>query len=152
MDGGWSGNDTIPRTTLDINNALYFFDPADRDAADENRRRLSPEPLRSVLHVVDGVIAGEGLGPLRPDPKPARVVMGGWNPLTIDACAGRLIGLDMDKVRLLRYGFSHPRSMLASVSPSISDLELTLDGERMPLTALPSLHFALAETWLDAVA
>ena len=42
--------------------------------------------------------------------------------------------------------------MVASVSPSISGLELILNGERMPLTALPSLGFALAETWLDAVA
>ena len=147
MDGGWSGNDTIPRTALDINNALYFF-----DTAGTNDRRLSPEPLRSALHIVDGVVAGEGHGPLRPSPKPARLVMGGWNPLTVDACAGRLIGLDIHKVRMLRYGFSHPRSMLASVSPALSDLELILDGERVPLTALPSLHFALAETWLDAVA
>ena len=101
---------------------------------------------------MDGVVAGEGHGPLRPSPKPARLVMGGWNPLTIDACAGRLIGLDIDKVRLLRYGFSHPGSMLASVTPKVSDVEPMLDGDRMPLSALPSLRFALAETWLDAVA
>ena len=147
MDGSWSGNDTIPRTTLDINNALYFF-----DAADANRHRLSSEPLRSALHIVDGVVAGEGYGPLRPSPKQARVVIGGWNPLTIDACAGRLIGVDIHKVRLLRYGFGHPRSMLASVSPKISNVELIVDGNRIPLSALPSLGFALAETWLDAVA
>lgn len=152
MDGGWSGNDTIPRTALDINNALYFFDTADFDTADENRRRLSSEPLRCALHIVDGVVAGEGHGPLRPSPKQARLVMGGWNPLTIDACAGRLIGLDIHKVRLLRYGFTHPRSMLASVSPKVSEVELILDGDRMPITSLPSLRFALAETWLDAAA
>ena len=151
MDGGWSGNDTIPRTTLDINNALYFLDTAGSEAADANRR-LSSEPLRSALHIVDGVVAGEGYGPLRPSPKQARLIMGGWNPLTIDACAGRVIGLDIHKVRLLRYGFDHPRSMLASVSPKISDVELILDGDRTPLSALPSLRFALAKTWLDAVA
>ena len=77
MDGGWSGNDTIPRTTLDINNALYFCDTADFDA---NRGRLSSEPLRSALHIVDGVVAGERHGPLRPSPKQARLVMGGWKP------------------------------------------------------------------------
>ena len=146
MDGGWSGNDTIPRTTLDINNALYFLDTTG------NRQGLSSEPLRSALHIVDGVVGGEGYGPLRPSPKQARLVMGGWNPLTIDACAGRLIGLDANKVRLLRYGYAHPKSMLASVSPKITDVGLILDGDRMPLSALRSLRFALAETWLDAAA
>ena len=146
MDGGWSGNDTIPRTTLDINNALYFLETTG------DSQRLSTEPLRAALHIVDGVVAGEGHGPLHPSPKAAGVVMGGWNPLTIDACAGRLIGLDADKVRLLRYGFAHPRSMLASISPKIADLDLILDGVRMPLRDLASLGFALPETWLDAVA
>lgn len=146
MDGGWSGNDTIPRTTLDINNALYFVDMTN------NRQRLSPVPLRAALHIVDGVVAGEGNGPLRPSPKQARVIMGGWNPLTIDVCAGRLIGLDADKVRLLRYGFAHPRSMLGSVSPKVNDIELILDGDRMRIAELASLEFALPETWLDAVA
>ena len=146
MDGGWSGNDTIPRTTLDINNAFYFLDTADI------RPRLSAEPLRTALHIVDGIVAGESLGPLRPHGKDARLVMGGWNPLTIDACAGRLIGLEANKIRLLRYGFAHPRSMLATVSPKISDIELTLDGDRMPLADLASLRFALPDTWLDAVA
>ena len=153
MDGGWSGNDTIPRTTLDINNALYFLDTTDNTGMiDETSRRLSSAPLRAALHIVDGVVAGEGHGPLRPDPKQARLVMGGWNPLTIDACASRLIGLDAHKVRLLRYGFMHPRSMLGLVSPNISDLELFLDGDRIPLAKLASLGFALPGTWLDAVA
>ena len=147
MDGGWSGNDTIPRTTLDINNALYFL-----HTTGNSRQYLSSEPLRTALHIVDGVVAGEGNGPLRPSPKQARLVMGGWNPLTIDACAGRLIGLDANKVRLLRYGFSHPRSMLASVSPKFADLELILQGDRMPVADLASLGFALPETWFDAAA
>ena len=153
IDGSWSGNDTIPRTTLDINNALYFLTAADNmGTTDANRSRLSPVPLRTALHIVDGVVAGEGYGPLRPSPNAARLVIGGWNPLTIDACASRLIGLDADKVRLLRYGFAHPRSMLASVSPKISDIEPIVDGDRVPLSELPSLGFALPETWLDAVA
>ncbi len=146
MDGGWSGNDTIPRTTLDINHALYFLDTTG------NRQRLSSEPLRTALHVVDGIVAGQGHGPLRPSPKQAQLVMGGWNPLTVDACACRLIGLEADRVRLLRYGFAHPRSLLAPVSPRIADLELFLDGATMPLRDLDSLGFALPETWLDAAA
>ena len=95
FDGGWLGNDTIPRTTLDINHALYFYDL--------NTHKLSPTPLRNTLHIVDGVVAGEGYGPLRPTPKEAGVVFGGWNPLSVDVCGANIIGFDPMKVRLLRY-------------------------------------------------
>ena len=144
LDGGWSGNDTIPRTTLDINNAFYFYDA--------DRRCLSSAPVRAALHIVDGVVAGEGYGPLSPSPKQAQLVIGGWNPLTIDACAGRVIGLADDKVRLLRYGFHHSKSLLASVSPDVSAIELLQDGERLPISELGSLGFSLPDAWLDAVA
>jgi hypothetical protein len=42
--GSWFGNDTIWRTTLDLNHILYFSDN-------------SP---KNILNIVDGVIAGEG--------------------------------------------------------------------------------------------
>ena len=108
-DGGWSGNDTIPRTTLDLNNALYFYR--------QDRTAFSDVPVRRVLNIVDGVIAGEGYGPLWPTAKPAGIVIGGWNPLAIDTLGAMVIGYDPMKVRLLRYGFEHPKSLLARMSP-----------------------------------
>jgi hypothetical protein len=142
FDGGWSGNDTIPRTTLDLNNIMYFYDC--------RGGRLSSTPVRSVLHVVDGVIAGEGYGPLRPSAKPAGIVMGGWDPLSIDACGARLIGLDPMKVRLIRYGFEHPKSLLAGLSRSPSELRVVADGERLPLAGTTPMAFQLPREWEDA--
>ena len=142
FDGGWLGNDTIPRTTLDINHALYFYDL--------NTHRLSPTPLRNTLHIVDGVIAGEGYGPLRPTPKEAGVVFGGWNPLSVDVCGANIIGFDTMKVRLLRYGLTHEKSRFSRPLSSPWDMEIIENGEQKSLKQLPSLEFAIPEEWKDA--
>ena len=141
-DGGWSGNDTIPRTTLDLNHALYFYDL--------NSQRLSAAPVRNVLSIVDGVVAGEGYGPLWPTAKPAGIVIGGWNPLAIDTLGAMLIGYDPMKVRLLKYGFQHPKSLLSHISPGCTELEVRLDGTRSPVTRVGSLGFELPKEWEDA--
>ena len=142
FEGGWSGNDTIPRTTLDLNNIMYFYCC--------ERQRLLERPVRKVLHVVDGVIAGDGYGPLWPTAKPAGVVIGGWNPLAIDTYGAMLIGLDPMKVRLLRYGFEHPQSRLASLTQQLSELEITAEGEILPVSQTSSLSFRLPQEWEDA--
>lgn len=142
FDGGWLGNDTIPRTTLDINHALYFYDL--------NTHRLSPTPLRNMLHIVDGVIAGEGYGPLRPTPKEAGVVFGGWNPLSVDVCGANIIGFDPMKVRLLHYGLTHEKSRFSRSLSSPWDMEIIENGEQKSLKQLPSLEFAIPEEWKDA--
>src|SRR6185436_2069191 len=73
-DRGW-------RMVLDLNKCLFFFDGA-------GRRRS--KPLR-YLAVVDGIIAGEGNGPMSPDPKPCGVVMAGLHPVAVDCAAAELM-------------------------------------------------------------
>ena len=141
FDGGWSGNDTIPRTTLDINHVLYFYDL--------NTHSLSTTPVRTVLHIVDGVIAGERYGPLRPTPKAAGVVLGGWNPLLVDVCGAKLIGFDPMKVRLLRYGLTHEKSRFSRPFFSPLNMEIIEEGEQKSLKQLPSLEFVIPEEWKD---
>ena len=142
FDGGWSGNDTIPRTTLDVNHGLYFYDL--------KVHKLSTTPVRSALHVIDGVIAGEGYGPLRPTPKAAGIVLGGWNPLLVDICGAKIIGLDPMKVRLLRYGLTHEKSRFSRTLSSPWEMEIIEDGKQKSLEQLPSLEFAIPEEWKDA--
>lgn len=142
FEGSWSGNDTIPRTTLDLNHLLYFHDP--------DTGEFSTRPLRNLLHVVDGVIAGEGYGPLTPTSKAAGVVLGGWNPLLVDVCGARLIGFDPMKVRLLRYGFSHERSRFSVPLASLWDFMVTVDGELKPLTHVPNSGFTIPSEWKNA--
>ena len=142
-DGAWSGNDTIPRTTLDLNHALYFYDSA--------RRALADRQLRNVLHIVDGVVAGEGDGPLKPSPKHAGVILGGWNPLSVDLCGAKLIGLDPMLVPLLRYGLEHEKSRLFPSRSGLDDIVVTDDGRQGVMRSVPNLGFRIPIGWEAAV-
>jgi uncharacterized protein (DUF362 family) len=93
--GNWHGNDTCWRMVLDLNKCLFFF------GGDGKPRK---KPLR-YLAVVDGIIGGEGNGPMAPDPKPAGVILAGSNPAAVDAVAAAIMGFDMHKIRLLENAF-----------------------------------------------
>jgi len=93
--GNWHGNDTCWRMVLDLNKSLFFF-----DGAGKPRTR----PLR-YLAVVDGIIAGEGNGPMTPDPKPCGVILAGTHPVAMDMAAATLMGFDWQKLKLLRESF-----------------------------------------------
>ena len=47
--------------------------------------RVHEQPVRRFFSVVDGIVAGEGNGPLDPTPKRALVVLAGGNPVAVDA-------------------------------------------------------------------
>jgi len=89
--GNWYGNDTVWRMVLDLNKALFYFDGA-------GRRR--EKPLR-YLTIVDGIIGGEGDGPMAPDAVPAGLVFAGFNPVAVDSVCAMLMGFDDTKIPLL---------------------------------------------------
>jgi hypothetical protein len=93
--GNWHGNDTCWRMVLDLNKCLFL-----RDGSGEQRRR----PLR-YLAVVDGIIGGEGNGPMAPDAKPCGVIVAGTHPLAVDCVAATLMGFAWDRIRLLAGAF-----------------------------------------------
>ncbi|HMO63691.1 MAG TPA: DUF362 domain-containing protein [Verrucomicrobiota bacterium] len=94
--GNWHGNDTCWRMVLDLNKGLFFHDG-------EGRRRAAP---RRYLAVVDGIVGGEGNGPMAPDPKPAGVILAGTHPLAVDCAAAALMGFDWRRLRLLAGAFA----------------------------------------------
>ena len=85
MEGSWHGNDTIWRCIADLNHVIFHARP-DGSIADE--------PQRRYLAVVDGIIAGEGEGPMQNTPKPVGIVFAGSNPLAIDRTAAHVMGFD----------------------------------------------------------
>jgi hypothetical protein len=105
--GNWHGNDTCWRMVLDLNKCLFRFD---------GRGQPRRQPLR-YLAVVDAVIAGEGNGPMSPDPKPCGLVLAGTNPLALDCAAAELMGFDWPKLRLLRHGFAARQMSIAPFQP-----------------------------------
>ena len=94
--GNWHGNDTCWRMVLDLNKCLFFFDGA-------GARRTRPP---RYLAVVDGIIGGEGNGPMAPDARPCGVVVAGTHPLAVDTVAATLMGFNWRKLRLLNQAFA----------------------------------------------
>jgi uncharacterized protein (DUF362 family) len=101
--GNWHGNDTCWRMVVDLNKCLFYFDG-------EGKPRT--RPLR-YLAVVDGVVCGEGNGPMAPDPKPCGVIVAGTNPLAVDSVCAALMGFDWTKIRMLAGAFRAVRKAIA---------------------------------------
>src|SRR5262249_16886851 len=85
IDGSWEANRTLWRTILDLNRVLFF---ADREGV------LRDTPQRRYLTIVDGIVAGEGEGPLGATPVDAGLLVGGFDPALVDAAAARAMGYD----------------------------------------------------------
>lgn len=124
-DGSWSGNDTVWRTCLDLNRIL-LYGRADGTMSDEIQRR--------VLHVADAVIAGQGNGPLAPDPLSLGLLLGGNNAAAVDWVGAHLLALDPERVPLTRHAFDQFRWPIAS-SPSDAVRVAGDLGEGDPLSA-----------------
>ena len=93
--GNWYGNRTTWRMCCDINRCLYYSDRS-------GLHLDAPEPVRIVLTIIDGVVAGEGEGPLAPVDVPLGVVLAGTDPVAVDLVAVRLMGFDERKLETLR--------------------------------------------------
>ncbi len=105
--GNWHGNDTTWRMTLDLNKILFHYDGA-------GRRRTSP--LR-YLSIIDGIVAGEGNGPMEADAKPCGVLIAGTNPVAADLVATQLMGFDWRRVPTIREAFHAADLPLVDFTP-----------------------------------
>jgi len=90
--GNWHGNDTTWRMVIDLNRILAYAD---------SEGRIHNRPVRRFFSVVDGIIAGEGNGPMDPVPKNAGLVLAGFNPVAVDLACARLMGFDHVKLPVL---------------------------------------------------
>jgi hypothetical protein len=116
IEGSWSGNDTIWRTCLDLNRILLY---GRSDAT------LSGEPVRRVIHVVDSVVAGQGDGPLSPQPLPLGLVFAGENAAAVDLVGALLLGYDPERIPIIREAFKRFQWPLTTFAQD----EVTLLGD-----------------------
>ena len=82
--GNWYGNDTCWRMVWDLNKAFFTAAKA-----------------RRYLTVVDGVVAGEGDGPLDPDRKECGWLALSEDPQALDAALAGFMGFDRRALRFL---------------------------------------------------
>jgi uncharacterized protein (DUF362 family) len=97
--GNWWGNDTIWRTCLDLNKALAFGE------ADGTMRPAGAEPRRHFA-LVDGLVAGQGRGPMNPDPMPLGLVAFGLNVPSVDAACTAIMGFVPARVPIIAHAFA----------------------------------------------
>jgi uncharacterized protein (DUF362 family) len=101
--GNWHGNDTTWRMVHDLNRILMYAD---------SQGRWHNQPVRRFFSVVDGIVAGEGNGPMDPTAKAAGIVLAGFNPVAVDLVCARLMGFDFRKLPLLHRAFDpHARPL-----------------------------------------
>ncbi|MGH9580636.1 MAG: DUF362 domain-containing protein, partial [Terriglobales bacterium] len=105
--GNWWGNDTVWRMCLDLNKILSYGN------ADGSFRPAAPEHRKRHYVLVDGLIAGEGRGPMNPDPVPAGVLIFGIHPASVDAASAWLMGFDPERIPIVRQAFRCRRVPLA---------------------------------------
>ena len=93
--GNWHGNQTTWRMCLDLNRCLYYSDA-------RGTHLDAGAPVRTVLTVLDGVIAGEGEGPLAPRDVPLGAVLAATDPIALDLAAIRLMGFHEGNIPKVR--------------------------------------------------
>jgi len=100
-NGNWMGNDTCWRMVLDLNRALLFGNT-------DGSMRGADRPKR-YLAIVDGILGGEGNGPLCPKPVPSKVLIAGTDPAAVDAAAARAMGYDPAHLPVVAGAFARHR-------------------------------------------
>lgn len=116
VEGSWSGNDTIWRTCLDLNRILLYGRPDGQ---------LADSPQRVVLHIADAVIAGQGDGPLAPQPLPLGLIFAGRNAAAMDYVGAQLLGYDPQRIPVVRHAFDQFHLPISSFTAD----EVTLAGD-----------------------
>jgi hypothetical protein len=109
LEGNWHGNDTVWRMCLDLQRILHY---GRMDGT------LGEAPQRRVLTLTDAIVAGEGEGPLAPEPVPAAFVTFAANVAAAEWAHAYLMGLDPARVPLLREAFGAFQHPLAGFPPS----------------------------------
>ncbi|HXG45158.1 MAG TPA: DUF362 domain-containing protein [Gemmatimonadales bacterium] len=140
VEGAWSGNDTVWRMCLDLDRIL-LYGRLDGTLADR--------PQRRVVSVVDAVVAGQGDGPLAPEPFTLGLLLAGENAAAVDHVCARLLGYDPVRIPLVRESFGSFRWPLAPLGLAAVRAH-DLAGRPARLEEFPRPCY-YPEGWLDAV-
>ena len=116
IEGSWSGNDTIWRTGLDLNRVLIYGN-TDGSMASSARRR--------VVHLADAIVAGQGDGPLSPQPLALGLMFAGNNAACVDWFGAQLLGYDPRLLPIVREAFGSYRWPISTSRPE----EITISGD-----------------------
>jgi uncharacterized protein (DUF362 family) len=118
LAAAWYGNDTTWRMVMDLNRIAIF---GKKDGT------LSKEPQRDIYSLCDGIVGGQGNGPIRPDPLPLGVISFSNNSPMTDICMGTLMGFDIHQIPLLEAAYQNILD---------KEVDIFLNSERITFTQL----------------
>lgn len=145
MGGDWYGNDTLWRSILDLNYLLLY---ADRQGKESEKQ------MRNYICLCDGIISGEGDGPLSPYPKITGTLSLSQNPLLNDLCLSRIMGFDWQKIPQLRnsvglskyFGFDGDVGKILILNSLDANISTVINFDD-----LPDLKFKPSPGWLNNI-
>ncbi|MFP6640584.1 MAG: DUF362 domain-containing protein [Myxococcota bacterium] len=126
--GNWHGNQTTWRMCADLNRCVYYSDA-------QGTYLEAPAPVRTVLTLMDAIVAAEGNGPLAPRDVPLGVILASTDPIAVDLAAVRLMNFDPNRIAKIR------EVMQASILPitavrNASDVEIGEPKQGKPARGL----------------
>ncbi|HNY26371.1 MAG TPA: DUF362 domain-containing protein [Candidatus Sumerlaeota bacterium] len=137
----WPGNDTLWRTLLDLNRIALYAD---------KKGVLQDRPQRGYLSLIDGIIGGEGDGPLSPGAVQSRTLLAGFNPVALDYVAATLMGFDPDKIPLIRKGVEdtpHTSPLFWGSPSDIQVVDPTGNASLADYATRVNLHYKAHPSW-----
>jgi uncharacterized protein (DUF362 family) len=111
---------------------------------------MSNSRQREILTIVDGIVAGEGDGPLAPTSRNAGVIIAGADLVATDATIAKLIGIDIRRIPSIVKATGLRRWPLTLIDDFDGiRLKSLSNGEykEFLLPELPSLKFVLPLGW-----
>lgn len=141
VGGSWHGNQTVWRMIYDLNLVLQR---ADRQGV------LQPSAQRATVTIVDGLIAGEGDGPLKARPRDTDMLIAGVDPFAIDTALSWMMGFDPDAIPMLSQRGEYLGEGWGAFD--VNELHVSMDGVDQRVTDCPvNFHFAPAPGWLGHI-
>lgn len=128
IEGGWYGNDTVWRMTLDLNRILLYG---------RSDGTMVEQTQRVIYTMTDAIVAGEGDGPLAPSPVNLGIVSFSSSSLFADLVHATLMGYDWRKIPLIAQAFRDFRYPLTSLLPE--QCEIVCDDRSCSLAELDAV-------------
>jgi len=143
--GGWHGNDTLWRMVHDINRAMLYGDASGT---------LHRSPTKRRFVVIDGIVAGQGLGPVSATPIDCGVIIAGENAAAVDVVGAELMGFDYRNIPMLANAFKDhalPLAEFAAESITTTSNVPELCGGLDSIRRSMPFEFAAPLGWIDFV-
>lgn len=132
--GSWRGNETIWRTTIDLNHIVY----------------LNGKP-KKILNIVDGIVCGQSEGPLEPKPKDVGMLILGDNPALVDLVISKTIGYNHCRIPTVFGALRDNRSIFALENSIINSNFINIDNlKNITIDELENFNFEKPKSWLGA--